>query len=111
MTRIEDKSKEDLILERNILKLRLLKIEQGLTKRNEKKTDTGLRDKKGGKILIGGKVKLLTPSTINSPFAGKTYARVVGTGHNGKWVKLGLLADHTITTDRLSKNVENVQEI
>ena len=40
MTRIEDKSEEDLILERNILKLRLLKIEEELTKRNEKKTNT-----------------------------------------------------------------------
>ena len=110
MTRIEDKSEEDLVLERNILKLRLLKIEEELTKREEKKTDTGLRDKKGEKILIGGKVKLLTPSTINSPFAGKTYARVVGTGHNGKRVKLGLLTDHTITTDRIPKNVENFQE-
>ena len=111
MTRIEDKSEEDLILERNTLKLRLLKIEEELAKRNEKKTDTGLRDKKGEKILIGNKVKLLTRSTINSPFAGKTYARVVGTGHNGKRVKLGLLTDHTITTDRIPKNVENVQEI
>ena len=74
-------------MERNTLKLRLLKIEEELAKRNKKKTDTGLRDKKGGKILIGSKVKLLTRSTINSLFAGKTYARVVGTGHNGKRVK------------------------
>ena len=110
MTKIEDKSEEDLILERNTLKLRLLKIEEQLAKRNEKKTDTGLRDKKGEKILIGNKVKLLTRSTINSPFAEKN-ARVVGTGHNGKRVKLGLLTDHTITTDRIPKNVENVQEI
>ena len=110
MVSIEDKSEEDLILESNILKLRLLKIEEELNKRKEQKKDTGLRDKKGEKILIGSKVKLLTPSTTNSPFAGKTYARVVGTGHNGKRVKLGLLDDRTITTDRTPKNVENVQE-
>lgn len=110
MTRIEDKSEEDLILERNILKLSLLKIEEEITKRKEKKTDTGLRDKKGAKILIGGTVKLLTPSTINSPFAGKKYARVVGTGHNGKRVKLGLLTNKSITTDRIPTNVEIVRE-
>ena len=46
MARTEDKSEEDLVLERNILKLRLLIIEEEFAKREERKTKTGLRDKK-----------------------------------------------------------------
>ena len=110
MTRIEEKSEEELVLERNILRLRLIRIEEELTKRAERRTDTGLRDKKGAKILIGNKVKLLTASTKSSPFAGQEHARVIGAGHNGKRVRLGLLSDQSITTDRIPTNIEVVRE-
>ena len=110
MTRIEDISEEDLILQRNILRLKLLRIEEELTKRKERNIETGLRDKKGEKILIGSKVKLITPSTKRSPFAGQKYAKVIGTGHNGKRIRVGLLEDQPITTNAVPKNVEVVQE-
>ena len=110
MTRIVDKSEEDLILERNISKLRLLRIKEELAKHEERKTETGLQDKKGAKILIGDKAKLLTSSTKNSPFAGKEYARVIGACHNGKRVRLGLLKDQSITTDHIPTNIEIVRE-
>ena len=111
MTRIEEISEEELVLERNIIRLRLIRIEEELTKRAERRTDTGLRDKNGSKISIGNKVKLLTASTKSSPFAGQEHARVIGTGHNGKRVRLGLLSDQSITTDRIPTNVEIVREI
>ena len=119
MTRIEDKSEEDLILERNVLHLRLLRIEKELARKDENKGETGLRDKNKSetglpdknevRILIGNKVRF-TPSTKNSRFAGKEYARVIPTGHNGKRVRLSLLSDQSITTDHIPTNIEIVRE-
>ena len=110
MTRIEDKSDKDLILERTVLNLRLLRIEKELAWGDKNKSKTGLCDKSGARILIGDKKRLLTPSTKNSPFAGKEYARVIGTGHNGKQVRLSLLLDQSITTDRIPTKIEIVRE-
>ena len=43
----------------------------------------GLTDKKGHRIKIGDKVKLLTKSTKKSPFTGQQFAKVIGIAHNG----------------------------
>ena len=113
---MDDKSTEELELERNMLKLQLLKIDKELDRRKhidtgkENLKDTGLRDRKNNKIHIWDKVRLLTNSTKSSPFRDQKFATVVGVAHNSTRVKIGLISDNQITTDRIPRNLEAIHD-
>ena len=111
MENIEEKSIEELEVESTLLRLQLLKIENEINKRKrkERRGTTDLKDRKGRAIKIGDKVKLLTKSTKNSPFAGQQFAKVIGIAHNGTRVALAHLDNEEKKTDRIPSNVEVVE--
>ena len=108
---MENKSIEELEQEKVILELRLLRLNKEITKRKAKlKKQLKLKDRSGVQICIGDKVKLLTQSSKSSPFRGAREAVVLDTAHKGKRVKIGLISNPSIYTDRVSTNLQISQD-
>ena len=108
---MENKSLEELEQERIILKLRLLRLDKEIAKRKVvSKRELNLTDRSGIQICIDDKVKLLTKSANSSPFSDIKEAVVLGTAHNGKRVKIGLISDPSICTDRVPTNLRVIRD-
>ena len=108
---MENKSLEELEQERIILKLRLLRLDKEIAKRKVvSKRGLNLTDRSGIQICIDDKVKLLTKSANSSPFSDIKEAVVLGTAHNGKRVKIGLISDPSIYTDRVPTNLRVIRD-
>ena len=108
---MENKSIEELEQEKVILELRLLRLNREIAERKAKlKKELKLKDRSGIPICIGDRVKLLTESSKTSPFRGAREAVVLDTAHKGKRVKIGLLNNPSIYTDRVSSNLQVVQD-
>ena len=108
---MENKSIEELEQERIILELRLLRLNKEITKRKASlKKQLQLKDRSGVQISIGDRVQLLTQSSRSSPFRGVKEAVVLGTAHKGTRVKIGLISDPSIYTDRVSTNLQVIQD-
>ena len=108
---MENKSIEELEQERIILELRLLRLNKEIAKRRAKpKRELNLIDRSGVQICVGDKVRLLTRSSKSSPFSGIGEAVVLDTAHNGKRVKIGLINDPSIYTDRVPTNLRVIQD-
>ena len=108
---MENKSIEELEQERIILELRLLRLNKEITKRKASlKKQLQLKDRSGVQISIGDRVQLLTQSSRSSPFRGVKEAVVLGTAHKGARVKIGLISDPSIYTDRVSTNLQVIQD-
>ena len=108
---MENKSIEELEQEKVILELRLLRLNREIAERKAKlKKELKLKDRSGIPICIGDRVKLLTESSKTSPFRGAREAVVLDTAHKGKRVKIGLLNNPSIYTDRVSSNLQIVQD-
>ena len=108
---MENKSIEELKQEKVILELRLLRLNKEIAERKAKlKKELKLKDRSGVQICIGDKVKLLTQSSKSSPFRGAREAVVLDTAHKGKRVKIGLISNPSIYTDRVSSNLQIIQD-
>ena len=108
---MENKSIEELEQEKVILELRLLRLNREIAERKAKlKKELTLKDRSGVSICIGDRVKLLTESSKTSPFRGAREAIVLDTAHKGKRVKIGLLNNPSIYTDRVSTNLLIIQD-
>ena len=108
---MENKSIEELEQEKVILELRLLRLNREIAERKAKlKKELTLKDSSGVPICIGDRVKLLTESSKTSPFRGAREAIVLDTAHKGKRVKIGLLNNPSIYTDRVSTNLLIIQD-
>ena len=108
---MENKSIEELQQEKVILELRLLRLNKEIAERKAKlKKELKLKDRSGVQICIGDKVKLLTQSSKSSPFWGAREAVVLDTAHKGKRVKIGLISNPSIYTDRVSTNLQVIKD-
>ena len=108
---MENKSIEELEHEKVILELCLLRLNKEIAKRKAKlRKELKLKDRFGVQICIGDKVKLLTESSKSSPFSGTREAVVLDTAHKGKRVKIGLISNPSIYTNRVSTNLQIIQD-
>ena len=108
---MENKSIEELEQEKVILELRLLRLNKEIAERKAKlKKELKLKDRFGVQICIGDKVKLLTESSKSSPFRGAREVVVLDTAHKGKWVKIGLISNPSIYTDRVLTNLQIIKD-
>ena len=108
---MEDKSIEELEHEKVILELRLLRLNKEIAERKAKlRRELKLKDRSGVRICVGDKVRLLTESSKSSPFRDIREAVVLDTAHKGKRVKIGLVSNPSIYTDRVSTNLQVIKD-
>ena len=108
---MQDKSIEELEHEKVILELRLLRLNQEISQRKSKsRRELELRERSGIRICVGDRVRLLIKSTKGSLFSGIQGAVVLGTAPKGKWVQIGLVNNPSVYTDRVSTNLEVIQD-
>ena len=68
-----------------------------------------LRDKFGNPMHVGDKVCLLSKSSKTSLFRVVQEVVVLGTVHNGSRMKIGLISNQDIYTDRIPSNLAVIQ--
>ena len=108
---MEDKSIEELEHKKGILELRLLRLNKEIAKRKAKlRKELKVKDRFGVRICIGDTVKLSTESSKSSPFSGTREVVVLDTAHKGKRVKIGLISNPSIYTDRVSTNLQIIKD-
>ena len=69
-----------------------------------------LKDRSGIWICVGDRVRLLTKSSKSSPFSGIKEAVVLDTAHKGRRVRIGLVNNPSVYTDRVSTNLEVIKD-
>ena len=108
---MEYKSLEELEPEKVIVQLRLLRLNKEIASRKVKsRSELNLKDKTGSQICVGDKVKLLSESSKSSPFSGIKEAVVLGAAHQGRLMKIGLIRDPSVYTDRVPTNLEVIKD-
>ena len=108
---MEEKSIEELEHEKVILELRLLQLNKEIAERKAKlRRELKLKDRLGVRICVGDKVRLLTESSKSSSFRGIREVVVLDTAHKGKRVKIGLISNPSIYTDRVSTNLQIIKD-
>ena len=108
---MEDKSIEELEHKKVILELRLLRFNNEIAERKAKsRSGLELKDRSGIWICVGDRVRLLTKSFIISLFSGIKEAVMLDTAHKGRRVQIGLVNNPSVYTDRVSTNLQVIQD-
>ena len=89
----------------------MLRLNKEIAKRKAKsRSELELTDKTDNWICVGDRVRLLTKSSKSSPFSGIKKAVVLDTAYKGRRVKIGLVDNPSVYTDRVSTNLEVIKD-